>query len=326
MKTSRLLLLMSALLVATGCPKDEKKDDKSSESDKKDKDKKKKGDDDDKDDDDKGGKGKGKKKGDDKDDKADKGDDKGDDKDEAPKPKKLEIPKDTVTVERSKAPTVAEWNAAADVETKGNEVGCEVRTVREWLRISCRKKSPTGGEPTAVWVARGKHKETLFFVAKGVTSMVTPFLPGTDMQALYSWSDVVYAADIVWPHGKDKPKVMASFHKSDEKPVEGIQSTGTCECFKQIYKKTKCDDNDDDWKITAVNHWCEATYAKQCQEMMECSRGEPGRWPKCPKGYTNAGMGHYCQKLCDDGKCPAGFSCVDGEIAAQGKKVCEEKS
>ncbi|MBI2388498.1 MAG: hypothetical protein HYV09_02675 [Deltaproteobacteria bacterium] len=210
--------------------------------------------------------------------------------------------------ERTKVPTLAEWNAAKEVEAKGNAVGCEVKEVREWVRVSCRKKSPGGGDPSGVAIERGRNKETFSFVGKGVTSVVTPLLPGTDLLAKYSWSDVVYAVRIAWKKDEGRPAAFAHFVKTDDRPEKPL-GVATCDCFKKVNKGARCDDSDDRWMIVQQNPWCERSFAGDCETMIGCATGAPSAKPKCPAGHL-ASIANYCLKICETAAdCPSGYTC-----------------
>lgn len=225
------------------------------------------------------------------------------------------------TPERTKTPTVGEWNAAPEAKAKGNDVGCEVKEVREWVRVSCRKKSPGGGDPTSVAIERGRNKETFTFATKGITSVVTPLLPGTDLLAKYSFSDVVWAVRLAWPKGEKRPVEFAHFVKTDDPPQKPL-GAATCACFQKVNKGAKCEDADDKWQVVQQNPWCERTFANDCDSMIGCATGAPGARPKCPDGHL-ASITNYCLKVCKTtADCPQGFACepyVDGE-----KSVCLE--
>ncbi len=293
-----------ALLLALSCSKAETKSDEASEKSSTES-KKKKPDDDEK-----------KKKP-----KAD--DEETDDK-EAPKKtkkKKAEI----VAPERTKTPTVAEWNGANDVKAAGNEVGCEVRAVREWVRVSCRKKSPGGGTPSGVVVEHGKSKDTFVFSSKGVTSVVAPLLPGTDLEAKYSWTDVVYAVSFRWHKDEERPDVFAHFVKTDDAPTK-LLGQATCACFQKNHPGAKCDDTNPDFGIVNVNPWCESSYAKDCELLMGCATGSPGAMPKCPATHQVMYPGNFCTKKCKTtSDCGAGFTCIDHPFDPEKfGKICED--
>ena len=297
------LLLCASIAFSVACSKpEEKKDEKKEEKAKKDDDDKKKKDDDD-----------GKKKKKDDDDKAD---------DKAEKPAKKEPKKHDVMPARTKVPKKPDFDKEPDAKAAGNDAGCEVRQKDEWVRVSCRKANATGGKPTAVWATRGKTKDTYLYANNGVTSVVLPLLPGTDFEAKFSWTDAVYSVQVRWLDGQGKPDTVAHFLKTDDKPVTETTNGATCVCFKKVYKGEKCEDASENWAITALNPWCEMSFADDCDKLVACARGEPGAMPKCPKGTTNVFPGNSCAKECKaDSGCKAGEKCLE-HPNIEGKKVC----
>ena len=113
---------------------------------------------------------------------------------------------------RSAVPTVAEWNGATEVTVKGSSaLGCSTKMLREWFRVSCSGKNDTGGTPTTVSVTRGGGAERFTFAQNGVTSLVMPFVEGTDVDAQFSWTDKSHKLVARWPRGAPRPGVVATF-------------------------------------------------------------------------------------------------------------------
>lgn len=114
---------------------------------------------------------------------------------------------------RSAVPTLDEWNAASDVTVKGSsKLGCETRMVREWLRVSCRGKNATGGEPSNVTLKKGGgHGDTFTFARNKVASLVCPFVDGTDIVAEFEWTDSKHELVVSWPHGAPTPPSKGEF-------------------------------------------------------------------------------------------------------------------
>jgi hypothetical protein len=113
---------------------------------------------------------------------------------------------------RTPVPAPDEYAAAREVTVKGSSaLHCETKMVREWLRVSCRGANDTGGTPTAVTVTRGDREETVLYAAGGVTSMITPVLEGTEIEALFSWTDKRHSLVVKWPAGRPKPIVLGEF-------------------------------------------------------------------------------------------------------------------
>jgi serine/threonine protein kinase len=116
------------------------------------------------------------------------------------------------TARRSPVPTVADWNVVGEVTVTGSTaLSCETKMIREWLRISCRGTTDTGGTPTSVEVKRGADPNTYTFAADNVTSLVLPYLEGTSVEALFSWTDKSKKLLITWPRGTPLPTAKGRF-------------------------------------------------------------------------------------------------------------------
>jgi hypothetical protein len=318
MRTPTVLVLISLALVATGCPKDEKKseastaskdekaDDSKKDDDAKGKKKAKKGDDDDK-------------KGDDK--KADDDDKGGDDKKSAGAKVNDADDPSAVPGTRSKAPTKAEVDAAPDVAVEGaKELGCETRMVREWFQIACRGQGAKA--PTFVVVDKGKTKDTLVATIPGVSmSVKTPYEPGAEpLEATFYWADKAQTLKMEkWTLKKARPETLGKMTASTDKGLTSEKAAYKhyCAC-KAASGAIKCDNEDENGNVD-----CFRTFWADCGKMVACQNMEPGVVPTCLPGFVNAGIsGAICAKDCaKDAKCPKGQSCQD---TLGGKKACME--
>lgn len=213
---------------------------------------------------------------------------------------------------RSPMPTLFEWNGQQkEVTVKGSSaLHCETKIVREYLRVSCHGKNDTGGTPTGVVIQKGGRGEVITYMAPGVTSLVLPFVEGTDFAADFSWTDKSHRLVVSWPQGNQKPVVVGVFEGA-KSPVDSNSdaalSEKLCNCHRKVTKSNSCDD-----MIGGPNIDCERTYGNDCSMLLSCSRGEPGAWPRCQPGFVNAGIG-FCYQKCDMGKagCPANQACQD---------------
>lgn len=112
---------------------------------------------------------------------------------------------------RSPVPTVAEWEAAPAARVTGAEaVGCSARSVREWLRVSCRGKPARLGAPTSIEITSGGRTDTYRFAKGGVTSIVTPFVAGARVEAELGWQRGHRTLYLSWPAGSAAPAVAGS--------------------------------------------------------------------------------------------------------------------
>src|SRR5262249_23583351 len=145
------------------------------------------------------------------------------------------------------------------------------------------------------------------------------FVEGTDFAADFSWTDKSHTLTVSWPHGSKQPATVGVFEGA-KSPLDARSDAALadrlCACHKKVTGQTNCDA-----MIGGGNSDCDRTYASDCQALLECSRGEPGRFPHCLPGYVNAYTG-FCYKECGAGKpaCPANHSCEDTGYS----KVCVE--
>ncbi|MBK9258392.1 MAG: hypothetical protein IPM54_00985 [Polyangiaceae bacterium] len=213
---------------------------------------------------------------------------------------------------RSLAPTLAEWNAQQkEVTVKGSSaLNCETKIVREYLRVSCRGKNDSGGTPTSIVIQKGGHGEAITYVGPGITSLVVPFVEGIDFAADFSWTDKSHKLVVSWPRGNKQPAVVGVFEGA-KSPIDGTSDAALaeklCNCHRKVTKENSCES-----MIGGPNVDCDRTYGNDCETLLECSRGEPGAWPRCQPGWVNAGIG-FCFQQCGDGKaaCPANHTCED---------------
>jgi hypothetical protein len=112
-----------------------------------------------------------------------------------------------IPASRSAVPTVAEWNAVPrEINVaRSTPLNCETKMLREWLRVSCRPKSSTGGTPTNV-VHKSGPKDNAYYFAKGeVASLVVPVTRGKHMESTFSWTDKTQTLVLDWPGGAPRP-------------------------------------------------------------------------------------------------------------------------
>jgi hypothetical protein len=211
---------------------------------------------------------------------------------------------------RSNAPTLDEWaKMPKEVTVKGSTaLKCETKIVREYLRVSCRGKADPEGTPTGIKILKGGRGEAMTYAGPGVTSLILPYVEGTDFEAVFSWTRKSHKLAVKWPKGAKQPTVVGVFEGAAS-PLDGTakgDAAKLCDCHKKTYKTATCDD-----MMGGADADCDRTYGNNCAHLLECSRGEPGRWPSCLPGLVNAGPTLRCYKQCGPGKeaCPAGHFC-----------------
>ena len=213
---------------------------------------------------------------------------------------------------RSPMPTLAEWNTQQkEVTVKGSTaLNCETKIVREYLRVSCNGKNDSGGTPTDIVINKGGHGETYTYVNGGITSLVVPFVEGTNFEAYFGWTDKGHDLVVSWPRGSKQPEVVGVF-KGAKSPLTAHDKSPLadklCSCHKKVTSSSTCDD-----LVGSPDADCDRTYGNDCEKLLQCSRSEPGVAPTCLPGWINAYQGR-CFQQCTDGKtaCPAKHHCGD---------------
>jgi hypothetical protein len=122
----------------------------------------------------------------------------------------------------SEAPTLEEWEAAKEVSVTGSTaLGCETKRVREWVRVFCAKPNDTQGTPVKVKVEKAEtlrtgapvelRRDVKTSSMEGKTTLVARFVPGTDVEATFSWTDKDKRLVLWWPAEKPEPRLVGAF-------------------------------------------------------------------------------------------------------------------
>lgn len=107
----------------------------------------------------------------------------------APARKRDALSAPTFTAGKSKVPTVKEWKEAPVAAIRNaRSLWCEVKVVREWLRVSCRSAEMAPNQVEKVFTDGTPVGEVYTFNGERVASAVVAVRPGTDMRLTYTWS------------------------------------------------------------------------------------------------------------------------------------------
>ncbi|MCB9582904.1 MAG: hypothetical protein H6717_38045 [Polyangiaceae bacterium] len=122
-----------------------------------------------------------------------------------------EIVPQGIPTERSKPPTVAEWNAASEITVRhSGPLGCETKRVREWLRVSCRTSGSSGPQIQTVSIREPTKKDPEYFTYenKGVASIVLPLRQGMNAKIAFTWTQRgSRMLTATWPKGAPAPGI-----------------------------------------------------------------------------------------------------------------------
>jgi hypothetical protein len=223
-------------------------------------------------------------------------------------------------------PSLEEWNAVGEVTVKGSSaLSCETKMVREWFRVSCRGKNDSGGTPTTVKVTKGGGAGTYAYAVGGVTSLVTPYIDGTDLEAVFSWTDKSHKLVLSWPKGASKPPIHGVFEGAKsplDQPTSGDSKHRDYVC--------KCERENPLWGMAQpdvdcsqldINEDCARTYANECLLYQKCAIGEPGVMPSCLPGHEQIWVNKCAKKCASDADCSGEALCIPSPFN-EAQRVC----
>jgi hypothetical protein len=221
---------------------------------------------------------------------------------------------------RSAVPTLDEWSSQMrEVTVKGSSaLRCETKIVREYLRIACKGKVDPEGTPTGIKILKGGG-EALTFAHGGVTSLIFPFVDGTDFEGVFSWTNKSHKLVVAWPKGAKQPVIVGTFEGAAS-PLDGAakgDDAKLCACHMKVTHATTCED-----VHGGADADCDRTYGDDCPKLLACASGDWRTRPRCLPGFVNGTFGH-CGKLCNVSlPCPGEAACLymfeDAEVGVCG--------
>jgi hypothetical protein len=125
----------------------------------------------------------------------------------------------------SKPPTVAEWKGARESEVKnGKQLACEVKIVREWLRVSCRTTENKASQIQGLTLLEPKVRSADFYELvkpNTLASMVFPIRKATQVRIEFEWTDFKRILSVAWTPGAPRPIIYfdGSAPKDLSKPL-----------------------------------------------------------------------------------------------------------
>lgn len=131
----------------------------------------------------------------------------------------------------TKPPTVAEWKDAPEVEVKnGKQLACEVKLVREWIRVSCRTTDDRASQIKGMKLLQPELKPARDFYEMvkpdTLASAVFPIRKETHVRIEFSWTDFSRILSVAWTPGAPKPGIF--FDKASPKDLSKPSCIAVC--------------------------------------------------------------------------------------------------
>ena len=218
----------------------------------------------------------------------------------------------------SRAPTLDEWKSAKKLQVRdASLLGCVAESVREWVRVSCRKPSIGGGRPANVTVLSPANG-VLTFANGGVTSVQFRYGRGFELDALFTFGgqQSIMPLEIRWPVASpEQPSRIGKFVGVPR--VTQAEHDKACACLDDIMRSA-----------CTVGYFAPECLRQvedtlTCTTLIQCQNAEPSGVAKCAEGETHDGPCPTCRcaRICKaDRDCPQGFVC--GPTLAGTETVC----
>jgi len=128
----------------------------------------------------------------------------------------------------SAPPAAQEWAGAtpANVANAG-AAGCEVKQLREWIRVACGFAGRDSGAPVDINITRQGTREAMK-TATGATTLVYPWEAGQNLEAVFSWEKQTRGFTANWPAGSPPPAAVGMFGPPNERRVDQCDTDRDC--------------------------------------------------------------------------------------------------
>lgn len=114
----------------------------------------------------------------------------------------------------SSPPKVTEWASAAELKVKNaDKLGCEVKFVREWVRVSCRSNEQSAIAIKELrWLEPAQKPADFYDLVKPgqVASIVFPIRRSTKARVEFVWESFTRVLTIAWSENMPQPVVYFS--------------------------------------------------------------------------------------------------------------------
>lgn len=123
----------------------------------------------------------------------------------------------------SRLPTVRDWKQHGQAIRVGGaeELGCQAKMIREWIRLTCKADGGELGKPEGAETKQQAGAPAYIFAQKDkAVRLETQLVPGRTYQAELTWHDGKRIFEIRWPKGKPRPQVHFTASDADAQQTD----------------------------------------------------------------------------------------------------------
>ncbi|HEX2871433.1 MAG TPA: hypothetical protein VHP33_09260 [Polyangiaceae bacterium] len=194
---------------------------------------------------------------------------------------------------RSRVPPAAVWEMLGGEVAVNGSGGCPVtKKYREWLYIRCYPADAKAAQGTGIQVVSGGLGDAIAWVHGGKMTLVAPIPPGSNLEALFSWSDgKTKRLRVVWDAQGIAPEMSMAVDADAPAaaPADPSAVERVCGCHQKANPGAACDA-----LIANADANCVETYGQDCTGLLACAQGDALYPPRCPAGQKNSGATLHC--------------------------------
>lgn len=193
---------------------------------------------------------------------------------------------------RSRVPPAGAWELLGGEVAVNGSGGCPVtKKYREWLYIRCFPSSPRAPQGVGLQVVSGGLGDALAWVSGGQMTLVAPIPTGSNLEALFSWSDgKTKRLRVSWDAQGRAPELsMAPDTSAHAEAPNAAAAARICACYQAANPGADCGA-----LIASPDATCVDTYANDCPRLLACAEGDALSPPRCPSGSVNVGASLHC--------------------------------
>lgn len=129
----------------------------------------------------------------------------------------------------SAPPSQAEWAGATPANAvNASAAGCEVKQLREWIKVACGFVGRDSGAPVDIAITKPGTRDASKVATGGAMTLIYPWEAGQSLEAVFSWEKQTRGFTASWPAGTPAPAAVGAFGPPAERRVDQCDNDRDC--------------------------------------------------------------------------------------------------
>jgi hypothetical protein len=129
----------------------------------------------------------------------------------------------------SAPPSAQEWAGAAPANAvNAGAAGCEVKQLREWIKVACGFVGAQSGAPADIAITKPGTRDASKVATGGSMTLIYPWEPGQNLEAVFSWQKQTRGFTANWPANTPPPAAVGAFGPPAERRIDQCDTDRDC--------------------------------------------------------------------------------------------------